>query len=301
MVNVSRRFRLPLPERTSQQRKHLTSHFSLMQRNDPMRDFRDAKSMAQTLREALKLKSVSLTHSESLELVAKILGFHDWNVLSARIQAEHQPSGQPSTAAAPSPIPAGVALPTVPVRDIVLFPSMIVPLFLGRAASVRALEHAEAGDKRILVLTQKRAADDNPAPADLYGVGTICSILDRETFADGTIRMVVKSLARAAVKHLTEGPFLAGEVARVEESRGEEAQAFALMREVLEKFRALGDASLMPYSRLMRIPVPGALADAIALHISIEIDRRQDLLETSDVITRLEKILALMKSGQKAA
>jgi uncharacterized protein len=174
-------------------------------------------------------------------------------------------------------------------------------VFVGRDASKRAVEHAVAGDKRILVLTQKRAGDDNPAPADLYGVGVIASILDRETFGDGTMRLFVKSLARAAVRHLTEGPFLAGEVARIEESRGREAQAFALMREVLEKFRAGREASLLPYSRLTRIAVPGALADAIAPYVSIEIDRRQDLLETSDVITRLEKILALMKTDQKAA
>jgi uncharacterized protein len=271
-----------------------------------MRDFRDAKSMAQTLREALKLKSVSLTHSESLELVAKILGFQDWNVLSARIQSEHQPSSKPIAAAAAAtlpPIPAGVAVPTVPMRDLVLFPDMVVPLFVGRDATKRALEHAVAGDKHVLVLTQKRAADDNPAPADLYGVGVIARVLDHETFANGTIRLIVKSLARAAVRHLSEGQFLAGETARIEESRGEEAQAFALMREVLEKFRALRHASFSspPYARLPHIPMPGVLADAIAPLLSVEIARKQDLLETSDVITRLEKILDLMKTERQAA
>jgi uncharacterized protein len=272
-----------------------------------MRDFRDAKAIAQTLREALKLKSVSLTHSESLELVAKILGFHDWNTLSARIQSEHQPPAEkPSTAVAGAtlpPIPAGVAVPIVPMRDIVLFPDMVVPLFVGRDATKRALEHAVAGDKHVLVLTQKRAADDNPAPSDLYGVGVIARVLDQETFANGTIRLIVKSLARAAVRHLSEGQFLAGETARIEESRGEEARAFALMREVLEKFRALRHASFSspPYARLPHIPMPGVLADAIAPLLSAGIDRKQDLLETSDVITRLEKILDLMKTERQAA
>src|SRR5437899_6368188 len=96
-----------------------------------MRDFRDAKAMAQTLREALKAKSVSLTHSESLELVARVLGFHDWNVLSARIQSEHQPLATEPTA----PISTGARLPTVPLRDIVLFPKMVAPLFMGRESS----------------------------------------------------------------------------------------------------------------------------------------------------------------------
>jgi uncharacterized protein len=271
-----------------------------------MRDFRDAKSMAQTLREALKLKSISLTHSESLELVAKILGFHDWNVLSARIQAEHPLASKPitaTTAATLPPIPAGVALPTVPMRDLVLFPRMIVPLFVGRDTTKHALAHAMASDKLVLVLTQKRAADDNPGPSDLYGVGVIASVLDHETFVDGAIRLTVKGLARAAVRHLSEGQFLAGEIARIEESRGEEAQAFALMREVLEKIQALRHAgfSSLSYSRLPHISVPGALADAIASLLSVEIDRRQDLLETSDVITRLEKVLALMQSDRQAA
>src|SRR5467141_3292353 len=111
-----------------------------------MRDFRDAKAMAQTLREALKSKSVSLTHSESLELVAKTLGFHDWNVLSARIQSEHQPPAtKPTTAIPESTLPlalGGAGLPTLPLRDIVLFPQMIAPLFVGRDASKRAVERA---------------------------------------------------------------------------------------------------------------------------------------------------------------
>jgi uncharacterized protein len=125
-----------------------------------MRDFRDAKAMAQTLRDALQAKSLSLTHSESLELVAKVLGFHDWNVLSARIASERQQSvaGPATTVAATTvaattvaatalpPILAGAGLPAVPVRDFVLFPQMIMPLFVGRDTSKRAVERAMAGD-----------------------------------------------------------------------------------------------------------------------------------------------------------
>ena len=162
-----------------------------------MRDFRDAKAMAQTLREALKAKSVPLTHSESLELVAKVLGFHDWNVLSARIQSEQQP---PVTEAATvPPISTDARLPTVPLRDIVLFPKMIAPLLMGREASKRAVEHAMAGDQRILAVTQRRAADDNPAPQGLYPVGVTASVIDRTTLHDGAIRLVVKSLKRAGL------------------------------------------------------------------------------------------------------
>ncbi len=135
-----------------------------------MRDFRDAKAMAQTLREALKPKSVSLTHSESLELVAKMLGFHDWNVLSAHIQVNPEKDRTRT--------PVGIDLPIVPCRDIVLFPNMGTPLFVGRDSTKRALECAMAGDRRVLAVTQRRAGDDDPDPSALYGVGVIATVID---------------------------------------------------------------------------------------------------------------------------
>jgi ATP-dependent Lon protease len=102
---------------------------------------------------------------------------------------------------------------------------------------------------------------------------------------------------------LAERPFLAAEIAPIEESRGRDAEALPLMRAVLERFQAYRNASLSspPYARLPHIREPGALADAVAPFLLIEIDRRQDLLETSDVITRLEKILVLMKTDLQAA
>jgi uncharacterized protein len=266
-----------------------------------MRDFRDAKAMAQTLREALKAKSVSITHSESLELVAKILGVHDWNVLSARIQSEHQPTMM-GPAALP-PITAGIRLPTLPLRDIVLFPKMIVPLFMGREMSIRAVERATASDQRVLAVTQRRAGDDNPSFEGLYHVGVAASIVEQTTFDDGTIRLLVKGLERVAIVQLDRGQFLTAEVAPVEESRGQEAGAFELSRAMLEEFQAYRNARRpdWPYAKLSHIRQPGELADAVAAFLAVGIDRRQDLLETSDVIARLEKILSLMKTDQQAA
>jgi len=263
-----------------------------------MRDFRDAKAMAQTLREALQAKSVSLTHSESLELVARVLGFHDWNVLSARIQSEQQPTA------------TDVRLPTVPLRDLVLFPKMIAPVFIGREASKRAVEHAMAGDQRILAVTQRRAADDNPASPDVYRVGVTASIVDLTALNDGTVRLVVKGIERVSIVRLAARQFLTAEIAAIEESRGQEAEAFTLSRTALEQlavcqfeFQVYRKTvySALPYARFLRIHEPGVLADALAPHLLVEIDRRQDLLETSDVIARLEKILALMKADRQAA
>jgi uncharacterized protein len=271
-----------------------------------MRDFRDAKAMAQTLREALKSKSMSLTHSESLELVARVLGFHDWHVLSARIQSEQQPPATGSIAL--QPISSG--LPTLPLRDIVLFPKMVVPLFMGREPSKRAVEHAMAGDQRVLAITQRRATDDSPGPQDLYRVGVTASVIDLTALNDGTVRLFVKAIERVSIVQLAEGQFLTAEIATVEQPRGQEAEAFALARTVLEElavrefeFRAPRNTSPWAtlYARLRHFDEPSELADAVASHLSVGIDQKQDLLETSDVIARLEKVLALMRADRQAA
>jgi uncharacterized protein len=267
-----------------------------------MRDFRDAKAMAQTLREALKAKSITISHSESLELIAKILGVHDWNVLSARLQAEPEPCARPIMLR--SAIDLGGRLPIVPARDIVLFPNMMVPLFIGREATLRAIAQAMGTDERVLVVTQKRAADDNPGPDTLYDVGATASLVDVTTLADTTVKVMVKCLARVAITHLAaDGPFLAAEIATITETRGGEEEAFRLARVVLEKFQAYRNASLAApaYRQLPLIHEPGELADAVAPFLLVRIEQRQDLLATSDVITRLEKILTLMQTDQQAA
>jgi ATP-dependent Lon protease len=274
-----------------------------MQRIDPMRDFRDAKAMAQTLREALKMKSVSLTHSESLELVATILGFHDWNVLSATIQSEVQPAANPgSTIPATVRLAAENQLPTLPVRDIVLFPHLNVPLFAGRAKTISAVERAMAEDRRVLVVTQRRPGDDNPTAADLYGVGLTASVTDLIKLNDGTVKLLVKTLARATIVRLVEDPFLTAEIAPFDESRGQDEEATALSRAVLEALfavRNVGQISSV-YDRLQENKEPGTLADAVAAILRCDIRQKQDLLETGDVVSRLQKILALMKTDQQA-
>jgi ATP-dependent Lon protease len=275
-----------------------------MQRIDPMRDFRDAKAMAQTLRQALKTKSVSLTHSESLELVAKILGFHDWNVLSATIQSEVQPAANPgSTIPATVRLAAGNQLPILPLRDIVVFPHLNVPLFAGRAKTISAVERAMAEDRRVLVVTQRRPGDDNPTAADLYGVGLTASVTDLIKLNDGTIKLLVKTLTRATIVRLVEDPFLTAEIAPFDESRGQDEEATALSRAVLEALfavRNVGQISSV-YDRLQENKEPGTLADAVAAILRCDIRQKQDLLETGDVVSRLQKILALMKMDQQAA
>jgi uncharacterized protein len=269
-----------------------------------MRDFRDAKAMAQTLRDALKAKSVSLTHSESLELIAKILGFHDWNVLSARIQLE--PDRRPIRIAANmpvAPLPAGADLPLVPLRDIVMFPSMIVPIFAGREKTMRALDCAMAADRRIFAVTQRQAGDDHPTQEALYGVGVLASVMDLITLPDTTIRIIIKCLERATLTRVVDEEILGAKIAPFAESRGDARQADTLARSVLERFQTYLNVNFAApaYSRLPHIREPGELADAIATLLPIEIGQRQQLLETGNATARLEKILALMENDRRAA
>jgi uncharacterized protein len=272
-----------------------------------MRDFRDAKAMAQTLRDELKAKGVCLTHSDNLELVAKVLGFHDWNTLAAKIQSGDQSlitqPGTTVTAAAKPTIPTGAGLPTVPLRDTVLFPNTVAPLYVGRDATIRAVNNAMAGDKRVLAVTQRRAADDAPTPDALYNVGVIARVMELASVGDGTLKLFVQVLERAAVIHFTEGEFLTAQTTPIQQSRGADEEAFNLSRALLEKLQAHRNVDFLssPYGLSRIVREPSVLADAIAPLLSAEIDKRQELLETSDVVTRLEKIIALMNTDRQPA
>jgi uncharacterized protein len=268
-----------------------------------MRDFRDAKAMAQTLREALNVKSVSLTHSESLELVAKILGFRDWHVLAAKIQGSHPTAIERDISASD----AGTGIPIFPMRDLVLFPQMITPIFVGRDKTRRAVECAMAGDYRVLVVAQRHGADNDPNTLDsLYQVGVTASVVNRQTQVDGVLKVSVSGLQRAAIVRLINDEFLSAEVVPIEERRGQSPEAATLSRAVLDAYQVYAnvDFSSIPPGplgrfRLPSIGDPGLLADTVAPLLSISIEQRQQLLETSDVITRLETILDLMNAGPR--
>src|ERR1700732_5003739 len=133
-----------------------------MQRTKPMRDFRDAKAMAQTLRESLTTKAITISHGESLELVSKILGVADWNTLSALLQADQRNAGIPvanSQAAVRS-------YPAVPLRDLVPFPTATYPLFVGREKSMHALNQAFERQREVVLAIQKNGAVGDPGFAE---------------------------------------------------------------------------------------------------------------------------------------
>ncbi|MBR1213829.1 LON peptidase substrate-binding domain-containing protein [Bradyrhizobium sp. JYMT SZCCT0180] len=268
-----------------------------------MRDFRDAKAMAHSLREALKAKSVSLTHSESLELVARTLGLPDWNHLAARIESSLPPL---MPAGATNPVTAGI--PIVPMRDLVVFPQMVAPIFVGREKTRRAIERALATDRRVLVVTQRRSADDDPQLDALYPVGVTAAVINRVVLTDGTLKLAISGLERAAVGKPVADEFLAAEIAPIEESNGQTDKAVLLSRLVLDAYRMFAnvDYSHVPPQLQARLHLPdigdpSLLADTVAPLLPVSIEQRQQLLETSDVTARLEAILDLIKAAQKAA
>ena len=139
-------------------------------------------------------------------------------------------------------------MPIVPLRDLVLFPQMVAPIFVGREKTKRVIERAMATDRRFLVLTQRRAGDDDPALDALYSVGVIAGVINCVTLPDGTLKLVVSGLERTAVVRPVEEEFLAAEIASVEESRGQTAEAVVLSRAVLDAYRiyAKVDYSVLP-------------------------------------------------------
>ncbi len=191
-------------------------------------------------------------------------------------------------------------LPVLPLRDIVVFPHMVVPLFVGRDKSVRALEEVMRGDKQILLVTQKNSADDDPSPNDIYDVGVLATVLQLLKLPDGTVKVLVEGKGRAAVVKFTDQEaFYEAQIGEVSEDEGVGPEAEALSRAVVEQFENYVKLNKkVPPEALASIPQiaePGKLADSIAAHLSVKIGDKQHLLEIFDIVKRLEKVFALME------
>jgi uncharacterized protein len=264
-----------------------------------MRDFRDAKAMAQTLRDALKARSVSLTHSESLEIVARTLGFHDWNVLAATIQASQPMLASPRKSPASSP-GSSTLLPVAPMRDVVFFPQTISPIWVGREKTRRAIEAAIAGDGRLFVVTQKRMDDDDPDFDALYSVGVTADILHHMTMPNGTLRVKVSCAERAIIAKPDSRDYLAAEVEPIQETHEFDVTAFARMREIFDEYQTY-TRTPPPYALRRYTREPGVFADVVVHLMEVGIEKTQQILETNDVVARLESILAWMKDGPPPA
>ena len=191
-------------------------------------------------------------------------------------------------------------LPVLPLRDIVVFPHMVVPLFVGRERSVRALEEVMKTDKQILLVTQRDRDQDDPAPEDIFEVGVLASVLQLLKLPDGTVKVLVEGKARAVVRAYTaREEFYEAETVQIAEEGGVAEETEALSRAVIEQFEAYVKLNKkIPPEALAAIPQiteAGRLADNIAAHLAVKIADRQQLLEISNVGKRLEKVFALME------
>ena len=191
-------------------------------------------------------------------------------------------------------------IPVLPLRDIVVFPHMVVPLFVGRDKSVRALDEVMRGDKQILLATQKNSADDEPAPSSIYEVGVLATVLQLLKLPDGTVKVLVEGKARAGIARFTDQTeFFEAEVAYLAEDGGPSEEAEALSRAVVEQFENYVKLNKkVPPEALSSIPQitdPGKLADSVAAHLSVKIADKQSLLELFEVPRRLERVYALME------
>ncbi|MDI1280594.1 MAG: ATP-dependent Lon protease [Brevundimonas sp.] len=191
-------------------------------------------------------------------------------------------------------------LPVLPLRDIVVFPHMVVPLFVGREKSVRALDEIMAGDKQILLATQKNSVDDDPASDAIYPVGVLATVLQLLKLPDGTVKVLVEGKSRARlVKFTDRTEFFEAEAVEIPEEAGDPSQSEALLRAVVEQFENYVKLNKkVPPEALSSIPQivePSKLADSVAAHLSIKIADKQALLETTDVPKRLERVYGLME------
>jgi ATP-dependent Lon protease len=199
--------------------------------------------------------------------------------------------------------PPGVTetFPVLPLRDIVVFPHMIVPLFVGREKSIRALEEVMKADKHILLATQMNAADDDPKPEAVFSAGVLASVLQLLKLPDGTVKVLVEGVARAKVgKYVRTDEYYEAEASVTPEDKVDMVEAEALARSVASEFEGYvklnKKVSPEVVSAVAQIDDPGKLADTVASHLSVKIGDRQAVLEMTSIVKRLEKCLALMES-----
>jgi ATP-dependent Lon protease len=191
-------------------------------------------------------------------------------------------------------------LPVLPLRDIVVFPKMAAPLFVGREKSVKALDEVMRGDKQILLAAQIDASEDEPAKDRIFSVGTIATVVQMLKLPDGTVRVLVEGGSRARVLEFTDREeFFEASVAPIEETNAESPEARAIARAAIDQwdnFVKLGRKTPPEvHQSISQIAEPSRLADSIAAHLSIKIPDKQSLLEIADVPQRLERIMALIE------
>ncbi|KTD67918.1 MULTISPECIES: endopeptidase La [Legionella] len=194
-------------------------------------------------------------------------------------------------------------IPVLPLRDVVVYPHMVIPLFVGRGKSIKALEAAMVDSKQIFLVAQKKSSNDDPSEADIFQVGTLSSVLQLLKLPDGTVKVLVEGEKRAKAKEYnqTKGYLEADlELLDDENAAVQEPDVSILMRSLMSQFEQYIklNKKIPPevLSPLAGIEEPGRLADTIAAHLTLKVDDKQELLETLDVGTRLERLMSAIEN-----
>src|SRR3984893_8370412 len=191
--------------------------------------------------------------------------------------------------------------PVLPLRDIVIFLHMIVPLFVGREKSIRALEEVMKNDALIMLATQKNASDDDPSPESIYQTGTLASVLQLLKLPDNTVKVLVEGLSRAKiVRHTDRADYSEAVAEAIADTDADTVEAEALARSVVSEFenyvKLNQKISAEVVGVVQQITDFDKLADTVASHLAVKIPDRQTILETASVTGRMEKVLGLMES-----
>jgi len=194
-----------------------------------------------------------------------------------------------------------IELPLLPLRDVVVYPHMVIPLFVGRDKSILALEAAMASDKQVLLVAQKSAAVDEPGSDDIYRVGTVSNILQLLRLPDGTVKVLVEGSYRAKLDLVNDdGEYLTAISQELPAESVDDREAEALVRSALSQFEKYVNLSKKIPSEVLTslsgIDEPGRLADTIAAHMSMELEQKQNVLEIPDIRERLEHLMGLMEA-----
>lgn len=189
----------------------------------------------------------------------------------------------------------------LPLRDVVVYPHLVIPLFVGREKSITAIEKANDGDKKILLVAQKSANQDEPKSNDLYKIGTLATIIQTLKLPDGTVKVLVEGLQRANIKKLTQTEdFWTAQATLVKTREPKDKNTTAFMRSVFSQFDQYVklNKKIPPeiLSSLTSITEPGRLADSIAANLSLKLSEKQKILETFEVKKRLNLLLELMEA-----
>ena len=212
----------------------------------------------------------------------------------------------PSSPVANSPSSTGLKItaieniPVLPLRDVVVYPHMVIPLFVGREKSIQALDAAMKADKRIMLIAQKQADVDDPKADDLYAIGTVATILQLLKLPDGTVKVLVEGVSRAQIDGLTAGEFFTANVSlQADVDQYEEKELEVLSRSVVSQFEQYVklNKKVPPevLTALSGIEDAGRLADTVAAHMSLKLSEKQKVLEILDVRQRLEHILVAIE------